>query len=65
MKGSPIRPSTREQVKTLCLTPKYLLSLLLGNIYDDDVDDDDDDDDEDKKDNDYDGDKWKKQGTFT
>ena len=38
MKGSPIRPSTRYQVKHLCLTPKYLLSLLLGNVYDDDKD---------------------------
>ena len=34
MKGSPIRPSTRYKVKHLCLTPKYLLSLLLGNVYD-------------------------------
>ena len=36
--GSPIRPSTRYQVKHLYLTPKYLLSLLLGNVYDDDKD---------------------------
>ena len=31
-------------MKNLCLTPKYLLSLLLGNVYDDGDDDDDDDD---------------------
>ena len=24
-------------MKHLCLTPKYLLSLLLGNVYDDEV----------------------------
>ena len=53
MKGSPIRPSTRYQVKHLCLTPKYLLSLLLGNVYDDsDNDDDDDYDNDDNSDND-------------
>ena len=33
-------------MKHLCLTPKYLLSLLLGNVYDDDDDGDDDDDDD-------------------
>ena len=42
MQGSPIRPSSRYQVYN---GSKYLLSLPLGNVYDNGGDDDDDDDD--------------------
>ena len=37
-------------MKTTVFKPEMLLSLLLGNVYDDDKDDDDDDDDGDDND---------------